>query len=489
VKKVIDTKYHFMNRLFGFSLGPVIGSFLGIVSVFIITPLIIPSELGKSSMFLMAENLLPLVLFLGLDRSFVREYHTVDDEKKILFHTMPVPFILSLFFSFVIILFHRTISLWLFNEIDFIAVFVLALCLPLRILTRFALLVIRMREKAKLYSLINIIQKALYIVFLVLFILLYSRSFKSIIFASTLSLLVVVIIQIFLTSNLWFSISRFDKSFFMKLLGYAAPLIPTAFLIWAFNSIDKISLRIFSDYNELGIYSAAFRIIAVLTIIKTIFSTFWSPTAYRWHKQGFGHDKFLKVTRLMLFGMSLLYCIGIISRRLLYYIFDPVYFPSINLLPFLFFMPIMYTISETTVLGIYFSRKTIYSLIISIVSLVSNTVGNIILVPLYGALGAAISTGVSYIIFFWGRTLFSVRLGFRVNIKLIIITQILLLLPAFLSLVSKNIIIISVEILVFLILIIIFRKDIVIIIELFKEILAEFKKRIRKKKKSRIPQP
>lgn len=434
----------------------------------------------------MAENLLSLALFLGLDRSFIREYHTIADEKKILFHTMPIPFLLSLFFSFVLILFRRIISIWLFNETDVVAVFVLALCLPLRILTRFAFLIIRMRERAKLYSLLNIIQKTLYIVFVLLFILLYSRSFKSIIFASTLSLLVVVIIQIILTNNLWFSFPRFDKAFFMKLLSYAVPLIPTAFLTWAFNSIDKISLRIFSDYNELGIYSAAFRIIAVLTIIKTIFSTFWSPTAYRWHKEGFGHDKFLKVTRLLLFGMSSLYCLGIISRRLLYYLFDPVYFRSIDLLPFLFFMPIMYTISETTVLGIYFSRKTLYSLIISIISLAANTVGNIILVPLYGALGAAVSTGVSYIIFFWGKTLFSVRLGFRVDIKLIIITQVLLLLPAFLSLVSKHIIMISVEVLVLFVIIVIFRRDIVVIIDLFKEILTEFKKGLKKKKEPQI---
>ena len=73
------------------------------------------------------------------------------------------------------------------------------------------------------------------------------------------------------------------------------------------------------------------------------------------------------------------------------------------LVPFLIFYPILYTISETTALGIAFSRKTILTLIITVTCAIMNGIGNAILVPLYGALGAAVSTAIAYLAFFWLR--------------------------------------------------------------------------------------
>ena len=47
------------------------------------------------------------------------------------------------------------------------------------------------------------------------------------------------------------------------------------------------------------------------------------------------------------------------------------------------------------------------NVIISIISIITNAVLNYILIPKYGAVGAAIATGISYCVFFWLRTLFS----------------------------------------------------------------------------------
>ena len=70
-------------------------------------------------------------------------------------------------------------------------------------------------------------------------------------------------------------------------------------------------------------------------------------------------------------------------------------------------MPIMYTISETTVIGINFKKKANCHIYIAIVSAICNLFGNIILVPIWGAKGAAISTGLAYIVFFAMRTMLS----------------------------------------------------------------------------------
>ena len=80
-------------------------------------------------------------------------------------------------------------------------------------------------------------------------------------------------------------------------------------------------------------------------------------------------------------------------------------------------MPIMYTISETTVIGINFNKKQEKHIYISLVSSIVNIIGNIVLVPMIGVVGAGISTGLSYILFFIMRTNISLKY-YKVNYNL-----------------------------------------------------------------------
>ena len=79
------------------------------------------------------------------------------------------------------------------------------------------------------------------------------------------------------------------------------------------------------------------------------------------------------------------------------------------MIPFLSLSPIMLTISEATMIGIMFSQKSYLQIIVSAVACVTNIAGNTLLVPVYGGVGAAISTGLSYIVFFAMRTILSNR--------------------------------------------------------------------------------
>ena len=102
-------------------------------------------------------------------------------------------------------------------------------------------------------------------------------------------------------------------------------------------------------------------------------------------------------------------------------------------MPFLLFTPIMYTISEVTVMGIYFKGKTGWTVIVSLVSGIVNLCLNTILIPKLGAIGAAIATGFSYITFFWIRTILSRCIWFNFPLKDYVIVTIVLVTNAFIS--------------------------------------------------------
>ena len=88
-------------------------------------------------------------------------------------------------------------------------------------------------------------------------------------------------------------------------------------------------------------------------------------------------------------------------------ILSPEYRKAAIVVPFLMIYPVVSTLSETTSMGITFSRKSYFAIVVSSVSAGLNILGNILLVPKFGVLGASISTGISYIAYFWSRTLIS----------------------------------------------------------------------------------
>lgn len=94
----------------------------------------------------------------------------------------------------------------------------------------------------------------------------------------------------------------------------------------------------------------------------------------------------------------------------------------------------MYTLSEITVGGINYSKKTYWHFVISVVSAILNTILVFILVPRLGGIGASISTAFSYIIFFYARTIISnYYYPINIDIKKVSLSLLLCLSTAYLN--------------------------------------------------------
>lgn len=72
--------------------------------------------------------------------------------------------------------------------------------------------------------------------------------------------------------------------------------------------------------------------------------------------------------------------------------------------------PLLHTTSEITVVGIGISRLSSFSILAAIIAFAVNLLGNWWLIPIFGAAGAAVSTCVSFWVFFFLRTEFSIYL-------------------------------------------------------------------------------
>ena len=198
---------------------------------------------------------------------------------------------------------------------------------------------------------------------------------------------------------------------------FGIPLVPTLLLAWVFNSMDRIMIRSMVGYNELGIYAAAYKVVSAISIAQSCFTTFWSPIAYRWYDEGRKKNSFEIVSKLVTCAMTIICLVALYLKQLLPLLLGSAYKDTIRIVPFLLLYPVLYTISESTAVGIGFSRKNQYNLYASFIACVVNIVLNFILISQWGALGAAVATGIANIVFFWARTVFTRKVWYKYSLK------------------------------------------------------------------------
>ncbi|AVQ47314.1 oligosaccharide flippase family protein [Clostridium botulinum] len=434
-----DSPKQFIKRFIGFSVGPILSAIISFFIVPITTYFVVPTEFGKASMYTMALSISSMFIFLGMDQSFAREFNAEEDKKSLFWNSLIVPLIFSLVLGVFYIIFYKPLSILMIDTVDRYIVVVLALSLPFAVIDRFNLLLIRMQEKARLYSLFNVISKVINIVILVPYLLYIDKSFKGIINAGFASLAFMCIVECFFTRDYWFTKFKINKALINKMFKFGLPLIPASVIVWFLNSMDKIAMRQWSSFEEIGLYSAAFKIVTVVSIIQSAFYTFWTPTAFRWYEEKVEGEKFIKVSNMLMCFMNFMFVGIVLFKDLIIKLLATSYASSAIIVPFLLLLPIMYTVSESTCLGISFSRKTSYNIIVSLIAAVVNYVLNYLLVPKYGALGASIATGISYTVFFWSRTLISRKLWFRFELGFYILNTGAMLLLASLDVLYNNV--------------------------------------------------
>ncbi|MBG9981676.1 oligosaccharide flippase family protein [Aerococcaceae bacterium DSM 111020] len=407
----------FLQRLFGFSLGPILGAAISLIQVPILTYYLSTTEYGKAGLFQNMILMIPTFIYIGIDQAYTREYHQATDRRRLMQQAMVIPMMVGLLMMILFILFDDIISTFLFGTPEytyivwFAAVWVLA-----TIIERFVLLTIRMEERALEYSLLTFLLKVGTFIVSLLLIFAGWTDFRVIVYGLLFGQLIVDI-GMFIRYRHLLDISglQFDWPLIRSMFYFGLPLMIAGAMSSVLNGLDQTFLRIYGNFTDNGVYSVGLRIAGVVGIIKTAFTSFWVPTAYRWYeeKKSMKHYKYISDVILLLLT-ALFYVILLLKEPIGWFLSfqDPNYNQVKYIIGLLVFPPIMYTLSETTTLGIVFSKKTHYNIYISFLTIIPNVLINLILTPTLGYKGAALASTIAYIMFYLARTYYSKKTGF-----------------------------------------------------------------------------
>ncbi|KMT59157.1 polysaccharide biosynthesis protein [Listeria fleischmannii 1991] len=406
-----------------FAIGSLGSAVLNLLTIPVVTYFISPTEYGKTSMFMLAQTLIICVIYLGFDQAFAREFYDYTDKNKLFQTAIFVPLVFSVFVITCMCLFAKPLSLFLFDsEVYYQAVYLIAFSTLFLIFERFIFLHIRMQNKALEFSIFNILIKFMILLCTVVFLLAFSDTFITVVYATIIGQIIGDSILILKNYRLLrFNLFHIDRTLLPKLASFGLPVVVATVIYSLFVIIDKLFIRYFCDFEQLGLYTAAFKIASALLILQITFSNFWVPTAYEWYKKQKPMRYFKIVSDSIMFLIALLFTGLLLFKGVIIMILSPEYREAQYIFPFLCFYPLMMTVSETTNLGIVFLKKSWLNILVSIIALAVSVGLNLLLVPIYGAIGASIATGCAYIAFFLARTYFSMKIwkGFSVKRHLI----------------------------------------------------------------------
>lgn len=213
-------------------------------------------------------------------------------------------------------------------------------------------------------------------------------------------------------AKLWKYISFKGLNFplIRQMLLFSLPLIPTSLLWWIVNVSDRYFVQYMVSPSANGLYSMAYKIPTILSLVSHIFLDAWQISAVEENESNSRNKFYSNIFSsfqgaIFIVASAIIICAKLITKILL----SSSYYPSWKYIPFL----VLSTVFSCFVIflgNIYLAeKKSIATLLTTVLGAVMNIVLNAILIPLFLAQGAAIATAISY---------FTVYLVRAIDIKL-----------------------------------------------------------------------
>ena len=195
-----------------------------------------------------------------------------------------------------------------------------------------------------------------------------------------------------------FSIQFISKEYFWEFMHYCLPLLPTASMWWIMNLSDRYMLAIFVGTASTGLYAVANKLPSMLSIFENIFYQAWQTTAIN-TLDNKDRDSVYSSVLNNYFSIMLIGLMGIliIGKPMIVFLFEESYFDAYKYIPLLVIAVVIHALSGN--IGSLYSvfKNTKGCLYSSIVGALINIILNIVFIPVFGILGACLTTIIGYL--------------------------------------------------------------------------------------------
>jgi O-antigen/teichoic acid export membrane protein len=203
----------------------------------------------------------------------------------------------------------------------------------------------------------------------------------------------------------------FDRDLFRRMNRFGLPLLPSALFLWATNFSDRFFLVKLSDTEEVGLYSVGVRIASAMVLLLTAFRTAWPAFAYSIRDDGEARRTYAYVlTYLVLVSSWLAVTLGLCAPWIVEWLAADAFLESSRVVGVLAFAAVAFAVYIVVSIGVGRIKRTQYMWAVTLAGVLVNFGLNLVLIPPYGMMGAAIATVAAYVVMAVGIAWWSQRI-------------------------------------------------------------------------------
>jgi O-antigen/teichoic acid export membrane protein len=191
---------------------------------------------------------------------------------------------------------------------------------------------------------------------------------------------------------------QFDRGLFRAMNRFGLPLVPSQLALWTLAFSDRFFIGRFKGQTEVGHYSVGVRIASAALLLLAAFRLAWPAFAYSIEDDDEAKRTYGYVLTYLLFvfcwlavGLGLLapWLVRLLTGR-------PEFYSAAKVVPLLAFGVAALGGYMVVAIGIGRARHTQFNWVVTGVAAVIDVCLNLVLVPAYGMVGAAISGATAY---------------------------------------------------------------------------------------------
>ena len=190
---------------------------------------------------------------------------------------------------------------------------------------------------------------------------------------------------------------QIDRPLLREMNRFGMPLVPSGLFLWALNFSDRFFLVKLAGPKEVGLYSIGVRMASAIVLLLAAFRTAWPAFAYAIEDDHEARRTYSFVlTYIVVITSWMALALGVLSPWLVRLLTTPEFYSAERVVAPLAFAAAAFGAYIVVVIGIGRARRTRSNWLITGAAAVLNVALNLILIPEYGMIGAAVATIGAY---------------------------------------------------------------------------------------------
>jgi O-antigen/teichoic acid export membrane protein len=204
---------------------------------------------------------------------------------------------------------------------------------------------------------------------------------------------------------------QLDRRLLRDMNRFGLPLVPTALFLWTTNFSDRFFLVKLSGADEVGLYSVGVRIASAMVLVLTAFRMAWPAFAYSIEDDREARRTYAFVlTYLVLLTTWVATGLTLLSPWLVEWLAAPAFESASRVVGPLAFAAVAFGGYIVVAIGVGRARRTQFNWVVTGAAAAVNATLNVILIPQYGMMGAAVATIAAYATMFAGMAWWAQRI-------------------------------------------------------------------------------